>query len=84
MGSPQYCSIDFVPKIPRPMPMHHNLYHKIDNLLPKHVYNNTNHALNKIADEASIFYWVSLRTGICTPNKCTPDEIYTLSKTGNN
>ena len=83
IGSSQYCSVSFVPIIPRPMPRQHNLYHKIANLLPPEVYRNKSNALIKIANESSIFYWVSIRTAICTPSKCSQNDIEELVKTGN-
>ncbi len=82
IGSPQYCLIDFSLPIPHPMPKHQNLFHKIKNLLPNDISNKTNNAFAKLANEASIFYWISLRIGICSPNKCALNDIYSLSKTG--
>ncbi|CAG2115481.1 unnamed protein product [Medioppia subpectinata] len=58
IGSAQYCSLDLVPYIPRPMPKQHNLFHKIPNLLPIDIIQNKSNALNIMATEASFFYWI--------------------------
>ncbi|XP_054153004.1 nose resistant to fluoxetine protein 6-like [Oppia nitens] len=83
LGSAQYCLLDFKFPLPEPMAKQHNLFHQINDLLPANnssQINTTNNALNIIAKEASIFYWISLRLGICTPNKCNTNEISSMAK----
>ncbi|XP_054153015.1 nose resistant to fluoxetine protein 6-like [Oppia nitens] len=83
LGSAQYCLLDFKFPLPEPMAKQHNLFHQINDLLPANnssQINTTNNALNIIAKEASIFYWISLRLGICTPNKCNTNDISTMAK----
>ena len=82
IGSAQYCSLDLIPTIPRPMPKQQNLFHRIPNLLPLHIQQNQRNALNLIANEASVFYWVSYRTGICTSNRCTTSDIQSIAEQG--
>ena len=84
IGSTQYCSIILDPPLPRPMPKQHNVFHQIPNLLSSDVYQNSSNALIKIANESSTFYWLSIRTAVCLPNKCTETDIKSLAKTGIN
>ncbi|XP_054157260.1 nose resistant to fluoxetine protein 6-like [Oppia nitens] len=79
IGKGQYCLLDLSLPLPQPMPIHHNLFHPIDVLLNELI-NNTNNALVKISKNASILYWLALRVGICTPNKCTLSDIKLLTK----
>lgn len=73
VGSPQYCLIDVRPPIPQPMPVHHNLHHRID------VTNTTNEFFRKHSEFASFYYWVSLRTGICVPSECDQKDVQLLA-----
>ncbi len=84
IGEPQYCMVDLSPPIPQPMPIHHNLYHRID-VLPQEYYdrNTTQNSTNifyTFSEFASFYYWISLRTGICMPSKCSSDDITQLAK----
>jgi hypothetical protein len=84
IGEPQYCMIDLSPPIPQPMPIHHNLYHRID-VLPQEYYDrniteNSTNIFDTFSEFASFYYWISLRTGICMPSKCLSDDITQLAK----
>ena len=72
----QYCLIDFGPPLPQPMPVHHNLYHRVD---ITDLNNQTSEFFKKHSEFASFYYWVSLRTGICVPSKCTAQDIELLA-----
>ncbi|CAG2113548.1 unnamed protein product [Medioppia subpectinata] len=80
IGSAQYCLIDTSLPLPKPMPKHHNLFHLVDVLPDSLKNNNSNKALNKLSKNASFFYWLSLRVGICTPNKCTENDIKLITE----
>jgi hypothetical protein len=73
--------IDLSLPLPQPQPIHHNLYHQID-VLPDNVINNSSNNANlfkKLAKEASFFYWISIRTAICVPAKCSLNDIKELA-----
>ncbi|XP_054167794.1 nose resistant to fluoxetine protein 6-like [Oppia nitens] len=81
IGEPQYCMIDLGLPVPQPQPRHHNLNHRVD-VLPHHFIKNisfANHLFTRLSKEASFFYWISLRTGICVPNKCTFNDMDQLT-----
>ena len=78
IGKPQYCLIDVRPPLPKPMPVHHNLHHQLD-VLPIG-FNKTGNVFEVYSEFASFFYWLSLRTGICTPSKCTQEDIRSLAE----
>lgn len=83
IGEPQYCMVDLSLPLPQPQPIHHNLYHQID-VLP-HDISNTSHKRNlfkKLATDASFFYWISIRTAICVPAKCSLNDINSLANVG--
>ena len=77
----QYCLIDMKPLIPQPMPIHHNLHHPIDVLPNGFDRNNTifRNVYEKYSEFASFYYWVSVRTGICSPSKCSQQDISQLA-----
>jgi hypothetical protein len=84
IGEPQYCMIDLSLPLPQPQPIHHSLYHQID-VLPDNVINNSSNNANifkKLANEASFFYWISIRTAICVPAKCSLNDIKELARVG--
>ena len=78
---PQYCLVDLIPPLPRPMPVHHNLHHTID-VLPKDfdINQSFQNVFTNYSEFASFFYWITLRTGICTPSKCSQQDINSLAK----
>ena len=76
---PQYCLIGVRPPVPQPMPVHQNLYHRID-VLPKHFVTNKTNVFVKYSEFASFYYWIDIRTGICVPYKCSEKDIASLAK----
>ena len=82
MGRAQYCMIDLSLPLPQPQPMHHNLHHKVT-VIPKDIESNSSvlsadNLFTSLSAEASFFYWVSIRTAICVPNKCSQNDINSL------
>jgi hypothetical protein len=75
----QYCLIDISLPLPKPMPIHQNFFHKI-NVLPEFVNKSKNNVLVKLSEDASFFYWIFIRQGICTPNKCSESDIKFLTR----
>jgi hypothetical protein len=75
----QYCLIDISLPLPKPMPIHQNFYHKV-NVLPEFVNKSKNNVLVKLSEDASYFYWVFIRLGICTPKKCSESDIRFLAE----
>ncbi|CAG2103571.1 unnamed protein product, partial [Medioppia subpectinata] len=81
INEPQYCLIDISPPIPKSMPIHHNLYHQINihmNISQKYDNHNEN-VFKSYSEFASFHYWISFRTAICTPSKCTPNDVSLLA-----
>jgi hypothetical protein len=56
------------------MPIHQNFFLKV-NVFPEFVNKSENNALVKLSEDASFFYWVFIRLGICTPKKCSENDI---------
>jgi hypothetical protein len=79
IGKSQYCLIDISLPLPKPMPIHQNFYHKI-NVLPEFFNKSENNVFVKLSEDASYFYWFYLRLGICTPNKCTENDVKAMAK----
>jgi hypothetical protein len=79
IGKSQYCLIDISLPLPQPMPRHQNFYHKV-NILPEFMNKSGNNVFNKLLEHASYFYWLYLRLGICTPNKCTENDVKAMAK----
>jgi len=79
IGESQYCLIDISLPVPKPMPKHQNLYHKVD-VLPAFVNKNGSNVFVKFSEDASYFYWYYLRLGICTPKKCTENDVIILAR----
>ncbi len=75
----QYCLIDISLPLPKPMPIHQNFFHKV-NVLPEFINKSSNNAFVKFSEDASFFYWFHIRLGICTPNKCTQNEVQAMAK----
>jgi len=82
IGESQYCLVDISLPLPKPMPKHHNIYHKV-NVLPESVNQSENNIIVKLSKKASFFYWFFIRLGICTPNKCTKSDIKILAQQSN-
>ncbi len=79
IGESQYCLIDISIPLPEPMPIHHNMFHRV-NVLPEFIEKNQNHIFVKLAEDASTFYWVNPKLGICVPNKCSQNDIKVIAK----
>jgi len=79
IGESQYCLIDISLPLPQPMSKHQNLHHKVD-LLPQFLNKSQNNIFVKLSKNASFFYWIFLRIGICSPNKCTKSDIRILAQ----
>ncbi len=78
IGKSQYCLIDISLPLPKPMPIHHNIFHKM-NVLPEFVNKSGNNVYSKLSENASFFYSFFLRLGICSSNKCTERDIKDLA-----
>jgi hypothetical protein len=81
IGESQYCLIDISIPLPNPMPIHHNMFHKVDVLLQS-INKSSNNVFDKFSEEASIFYWVNPKIGICAPKKCALNDIKAISEKG--
>jgi hypothetical protein len=79
IGESQYCLIDISLPLPKPMPIHQNFYHRV-NVLSESMNKSGNNVLVKFSEDASYFYWLYLRLGICAPNKCTENDITAMAK----
>jgi hypothetical protein len=75
----QYCLIDISLPLPKPMPIHHNIFHKM-NVLPEFVNKSGNNVFVKLSKDASFFYWVYIRLGICSTIKCSQKDVKTLAE----
>jgi hypothetical protein len=75
----QYCLIDISLPLPKPMPIHQNFFHKVD-VLPQFVNKSGNNFFVKLSKDASFFYWIFIRQGICTPKKCSESDIKFLTR----
>ena len=78
IGKPKYCSIDFVPYLPK-IHIHHNIYHNltkspIDSSLSK------NNIFHFVAQNSQFFYYVSMRVGVCVPSSCQDHEIELIAQ----
>jgi hypothetical protein len=69
----QYCMIDLIPYIPQPQPVNNNLFHSLSLNIS---------GFEALKEHASYFYYVSWRTGICLPSKCSREEITLVVKKG--
>jgi hypothetical protein len=79
IGKSQYCLIDISLPLPKPMPIHQNFFHNV-NVLPQFVNTSKSNVFVKLSKDASFFYWIFIRRGICTPNKCTQSDIKLLTE----
>jgi hypothetical protein len=79
IGESQYCLIDISLPLPKPMPIHQNFFHKV-NVLPHFVNKSENNVFVEFSEDASYFYWISLKLGICAPNKCSQNDIHILAE----
>ncbi len=79
IGESQYCLIDISIPLPNPMPIHHNMFHRV-NVLPEYVNRSRNDVFVKLAEDASFFYWVNPSLGICVPNKCSINDVKTIAR----
>ncbi|XP_075589358.1 nose resistant to fluoxetine protein 6-like isoform X3 [Dermatophagoides farinae] len=69
---PQYCLIDLSIPLPKPMPSHHNLNHRMKPLHPSIadlIYR------DRLEEITSIFYYANFQFGICVPKACTEQDI---------
>jgi hypothetical protein len=78
IGESQYCLIDTSFPLPK-MDFHQNFFHKV-NVLPEFINKSSNNAFVKFSEDASFFYWFHIRLGICTPNKCTQNEVQAMAR----
>jgi hypothetical protein len=79
IGESQYCLIDISLPLPEPMPIHQNLFHRV-NVLPQYVNRSRNDVFFKLAEDASFFYWINPKLGICVPNKCSINDVKTIAR----
>ena len=88
IGQPKYCSIDFVPFLPR-RSINHNIFHNLNGfesqlmLLNSDSHQNLtskNNIFNKVARNAGFFYYVSMRVGVCVPSSCRDYEIELIAQ----
>lgn len=82
LGRPQYCLLD----VSLPMPIqkraeNQNYFDKI-NVIPNEVNLTTDHILRKLSEESVFFYWLSLRTGLCLPDRCNQQDVELLVTKG--
>ena len=84
IGKPKYCSIDFVPFLPR-RSINHNIFHNLNGfesfiISITHRNLTKNNIFNKIAKNAGFFYYVSIRIGVCVPSSCQDHEIELIAQ----
>ncbi len=79
IGESQYCLIDISLPLPKPMPIHQNIFHKV-NVLPQFVNKSSNNVFVELSKDASFFYWIYMRLGICAPNLCKSDDLKELAE----
>ncbi len=77
IGESQYCLIDISLPLPKPMPIHQNFFHEI-NVLPEFMNKSSNNVFVKLSKDASLFYWVELKVGVCLPNMCSHNDVKAL------
>jgi hypothetical protein len=75
----QYCLIDISLPLPKPMPIHQNIFHRVD-VLPEFVNKSGNNVFVGLSKDASFFYWFHIRLGICAPKMCSKREIEILTE----
>ncbi|CAG2112969.1 unnamed protein product [Medioppia subpectinata] len=75
IGRSQYCLVDLEVPMPKPLVSENINYFDIIDVLPKSVNKSSNNIFVKLSRDASYFYFFFLRTGICTPDKCTKHDI---------
>ncbi|XP_035204517.1 nose resistant to fluoxetine protein 6-like, partial [Stegodyphus dumicola] len=76
-GNPQkglYCLVHFTPVLP-PKPQLYTLFHKIPELAN---ITSQNTSFAETAKNAHWFYLLGLRIGVCMPNSCTADDVYSI------
>jgi hypothetical protein len=78
IGESQYCLIDTSFPLPK-MNFHQNFFHKV-NVLPQFINKSSNNVFVKFSEDASFFYWFHIRLGICTPTKCTQNEVQAMAR----
>jgi hypothetical protein len=79
IGKSQYCLIDISLLLPKPMPIHQNIFHRVD-VLPHFVNKSGNNVFVKLSKDASFFYWVYIRLGICSTIKCSEKDVKNLAE----
>ncbi len=79
IGESQYCLIDISIPLPEPMPIHQNIFHKV-NVLPEYLNRSKYNVFVKFSEDAAMFYWIYLKLGICTPNKCTQNDVKAIAR----
>lgn len=78
IGKSQYCLIDISLPLPQPMSKHQNFFHEV-NVLPQYL-NKSQSLFVQLSKDASLFYWIFPRLGICSPNKCTKSDLRILAE----
>ena len=76
---PQYCLIDLSIPLPKPMPLHNNLNHRIRPSRPSIanlIYR------DRLEEISSIFYYANFQFGICLPKACSIQDIKLIASTG--
>jgi hypothetical protein len=79
IGKSQYCLIDISLPLPKPMPIHQNFFHKV-NVLPEFLNKSQNNVFVKLSENASFFYWIFIRLGICSPKLCTQRDLWSIAE----
>jgi hypothetical protein len=79
IGESQYCLVDISLPLPKPMPIHQNIFHKV-NVLPQFVNKSENNVFVELSKDASFFYWIFIRLGICAPNLCNSHDLKELAQ----
>ena len=84
IGSPQYCLITLGMPLPEPKTHHINVNHRVDNILPEYLTDNksSEHFFNKLSENAIFFHLISIRIGLCLPNKCDSNDFRLLAEKG--
>lgn len=71
-GHASYCTLAFRPIVPK-RPHFHMIFHEIDTELIQQF--NESDIFNRLAHKAQYFHYLYMRTGICVPSDCSPQDI---------
>jgi hypothetical protein len=79
IGESQYCLIDISLPLPKPMPIHQNIFHKVE-VLPEFLNRSRYNVFFKFSENLAFFYWIYFKLGICTPNECTQNDVKAMAQ----